>query len=304
MSADESIQPILDAQFGLITQKQAQARGMTRGTFEHRVRTKRLLRVHARVYRSPSAPETFEQKVLAACLATGGIASDLTAAMVFGAIDRTDGRPHVNVDQNRRVPNIVVHRAKLDRQDRTHYGSIPVTSIPRTLVDLAASLERRALAEAVDRMLRRKLVSAERLDRIVIDDRFDRAKGIRMLREIIRDRLRSGYSDSVLEADAFEVLREFNLPLPERGFGVRVKGRPVVFDLAYPDARLAIELDGKAPHTELPTWQRDHNRHNAVELDDEWRALHFTWWDVHDTPVYFVATVADGLGLRPRKWGY
>jgi len=53
----------------------------------------------------------------------------------------------------------------------------------------------------------------------------------------------------------------------------RVKGRSVFFDLG----------------------------HNATELAD-WRTLRFTWWDVHETPIYFAATVAEGLGLRPARW--
>jgi hypothetical protein len=181
-------------------------------------------------------------------------------------------------------------------------GVIPVTSVPRTLVDLAGLLGPRDLAEATDRAFRRKIITPEGLQRAVGEKRFDKSKGVRALREIVLDRVNEGVPDSILEADALAVLKEFTLPKPKRQVPARVRGRKVIFDLAYPDEKLAIELNGRMPHTELPTWQRDHNRHNATELDDEWRALHFTWWDVHETPVYFAATVADGLGLRPTRW--
>jgi very-short-patch-repair endonuclease len=82
---------------------------------------------------------------------------------------------------------------------------------------------------------------------------------------------------------------------------VIVSGRRVRFDLAYPDARLAIELKGRAPHWGADRWQRDNDRENAVELGG-WRMLPFTWRDVNERPNYVVLTIAAKLRLRPARW--
>lgn len=305
MTPDDLIQPVLDRQHGLVTPAQALARGMTRGAFEHRVGAGRLRRVHRGVYRAPSSPCSLEQRVLAACLACGdgAVASHVSAAMLFGLVDRADGPAHVtmNTSGTRRIAAVIVHRGRLREDDRSRVGVIPVTAVPRTLVDLAAALPERALAEATDRAARRKLIQPTRLDAAVRDARFDRYPGIGALRRITSDRAQAGVPGSVLEADMIELLRAFRLPEPVRQHEVRAKGRRVVFDLAYPQQRVAIELDGRMPHSEFPTWQRDHNRHNATELGG-WVTLRFTWWDVHETPTYVAATVAEALGLRPTGW--
>jgi very-short-patch-repair endonuclease len=278
---------------------------MTRAALDHRVATGRLLRLHRRVYRARSAPASLAQSLVAACLACGEgtVASHLSAAMIFELIDPVTAPVHVTVpaSRNPRLAEIVVHRAHLSTSDRSRFGVVPVTAIPRTLVDLAANLSERELAEAADRALRRKLVSMSRLEAAVRDSGFDRFRGVGGLRRIVADRSQRGVPGSVLEADMLALLRDFGLPAPMRQFETKATGRTVIFDFAYPDQRVGIELDGRLPHTQFDTWQRDHNRHNAVELGG-WRTLRFTWWDVQDAQLYVALTVADALGLRPVRW--
>ena len=97
------------------------------------------------------------------------------------------------------------------------------------------------------------------------------------------------------------LLRRFRLPEAARQFVTVVAGRNVRFDLAYPDARVAIELEGRAPHWGRERWQSDHRRDNCTELGG-WRKLGFTWWDVTQNELYVAMTVAGALGLRPISW--
>jgi len=306
MTPDEAVARLIDRQHGVIAPEQAYALDMSRGAFRHRVRTGRLIEVYAGSYRARSSPPTFRQDAMAASLSAGAgaVISDESAAMAFGIRDEKRGEVHVTVPPNRNpeITGLIVHRRRIARADCTFLGPLPVMTIPRTLADIAGALSERDLAEATDRAFRRRLITPERLLRTIVDPRFDRVKGIAVLRRIVRDRLEHGVPGSVLEADALDVLRDFRLPAPDRQVPARVKGRKVLFDLAYEEQHLVLELEGQTPHTEFATWQSDHNRRNAVELDETWKALYFTWWDVHDTPVYFAATVADRLGLKPTGW--
>jgi very-short-patch-repair endonuclease len=305
MRPDDAVQRMLDRQFGVIASWQASDCGLTPAALKHWVRSGRLVRVHRGVFRAPSAAATVHQRAMAGCLAAGpeAVAGRFTAASLFGLVDRAGDVVEVTVPTGRlrSVPGVAVHRAKLLPADTTRIGVIPVLTVPRTLVDLAAVLPQRDLTEAVDRGFRRKLVSPERCQTFVEARRFDRFRGIGVLRTIIDDRVKFGVPDSILESDIIELLREYGLPEPVRQYEQRVNGREVAFDLAYPDHRIAIELDGKVPHTEHGTWQRDHDRHNATELG-KWPTLRFTWWDVHERRNYVAITLGDGLGLRPVRW--
>jgi hypothetical protein len=65
-------------------------------------------------------------------------------------------------------------------------------------------------------------------------------------------------------------------------------------DLAYPDARLAVELDGYAVHGGADAFQHDRSRQNRLVLLG-WTVVRFTWHDVVRRPEYVVATVERAL---------
>jgi len=305
MTADEALQRVLDRQFGLTTLEQALGTGLSRDAIKRRLANGRLQLVHRRVYRAPSAPRTFEQGALAACLAFGddAVASHTTAARLLKLRDDDPCGFDVTVPlgRGRQPKGVRPHRSTLRRTDRARIGSTPVTTAGRTLVDLAGGSTDRDIAIGVDRALRRRLTTIERLSSYVSESRFDRRGRIDVLRRIVDDRLRHGITESELELDMIDLLREYGLPEPTRQLKSRVNGRLVRFDLAYEDPILVIELDGQTPHSEFDTWQRDHDRHNAVELAGV-RTLRFTWWDVHQRRGYAAMTVAEGLGLRPASW--
>ncbi len=303
MSPDEALQKVLNRQLGLATLDQARAAGLTVDAVKHRLRTGRLARSHPGVLRAPSALVSFEQRVLAAILGSGGVASYGTAAKLLGLLDDAPDVVHVTVPlkNGRRILGVRTHRSELEASDLGRIGGVAVTAVGRTLVDIAGTISERDLTLAVDRALNRRSTSIDRLDAFVRKDRFDRRRSIHVLRKIVTDRSEHGTPESALEVDMIHLLREFGLPEPRRQVKARLNGRSVRFDLAYEDPLLAIELDGRIPHTNLDTWQRDHDRHNAVMLGGV-PTVRFTWHDVHERRVYVACTVAAVLGLRPASW--
>lgn len=73
-------------------------------------------------------------------------------------------------------------------------------------------------------------------------------------------------------------------PTPEYHFAAKL-GRKWAFDFAYPDARLAIEVDGGVwtggRHTRGAGWLRDQEKLNTAAAMD-WRVMHFTPEQIRD----------------------
>jgi hypothetical protein len=277
---------------------------MTDDQIQHRLRAVALVTVHRGVYRTPGSAVSPGQRALAACLAcgTGSVASHRTAAGLWVLTEPVERVVEVTVSTRRcpRPDGVVVHRSPLAASERTRVGVVPLTSVWRTLRDLAGVLSPEQLEAAVDEAFRRKLVTPHRLLDYLRRPEVRRLPGIGGLRDLARDRC-DGVPESVLESRALRVIRTFGLPAPVRQFEARVRGRKVRFDFAYPDHHVAVELDGRAPHWGRDRWQSDHDRQNATELAG-WRVLGFTWWDVTERPIYVAVAIAEALGLRPARW--
>lgn len=296
---------IAGRQLGLVTRGQLLGSGLTDRRIMRLVAEGHLSRIHSGVYAVAGAPATLHQRALAACLSAGPpvACSHRCAAALHGLVDGVE-RIEVSVPVDRRVrgPGFVVHRSTLLRpRDVTKLGPVPVTSAPRTLVDTSGVLSARDRVIAVDRALRSGRLSPRRLVSVVEDSAFDRRAGIAELRALARDRLDGGVPESELETLMLLLLERWRLPSPERQFEVRADGRPHRFDLAYPQARVGIELDGRAPHSGAEAFRADRRRANRLVLK-EWAILRFTWWDVTEDEGYVVATVSRALGLRPGTW--
>lgn len=82
---------------------------------------------------------------------------------------------------------------------------------------------------------------------------------------------------SALESRVLDAIVRAGLPIPERQWRVeRPGGRVAFIDLAYPDRRVAIELDGWAEHGVRSAFDADRARGNDLVLAG-WRVLRFTW---------------------------
>ena len=65
-------------------------------------------------------------------------------------------------------------------------------------------------------------------------------------------------------------------------------------DIAFPAAKLAIEIDGRAYHDDAATFENDRWRQNDVVLAG-WRVLRFTWQMLTERPQIVLATIRRAL---------
>lgn len=281
-------------QFGVIHRDQAIGAGLSARAVDRRTASGRWARIHRGVYRIGAAPPSWEQAVMAALLwaGEGAAASHRTAAALWRLEGATRETVEITSPRDRRSKNVVVHLSTLPASDVTRIGVMPVTTVPRTLLDLggvaAPSVVESALADA----LRRRLTTAVRLRRQLsaLDGR--RHRGAKALRQAL-DFLATPHNplESVLEARLLRMLKRSRLPEPVAQYEVRPGIR---VDLAYPDARLAIEADGYRYHSGREAWRRDLSRRNAL-MATGWRVLHVTWHDIQQRPQELAEQVREAL---------
>jgi predicted transcriptional regulator of viral defense system len=181
------IRELARRQHGLIALRQAVELGFTAAALSRRVRSGALDRVFPRTYRIAGAPPSPEQRALAAILWAGpkAVASHATAAHLWRLLAKPPAAVHVTTPaQLTRPPSgIVVHTAQL-RRDRGRLRGVPITSVARTLLDLAATSG--DIAPLVERSVLDDLVTVRQL--IDILDRNCGRRGVAVLRAGTRRR--------------------------------------------------------------------------------------------------------------------
>lgn len=137
-----TISRIADRQHGRICCAQLHAAGVDRQRIARWVADGRLRRVHTGVYAVGHAAPSVDGDFMAAVLAggAGAVLSHRAAACKFGLIRTAPRRPEVTVPTtaHRRRPGIVIHRVTtLHPRDVIKLDDIPITTIPRVLLDVA-----------------------------------------------------------------------------------------------------------------------------------------------------------------------
>src|SRR5829696_7610454 len=161
MDPDAALAALGALQHGVVDRADARECGLTRAAIQWRLESGRLLSPHPGVYVFPGAPDTWHQRLLAACRAAGAgaVASHRAAAQLW---DLLDGRDHVEITVARSkgpVPfGVVVHRSRdLVSRHTTRRDGVPVTNPLRTMVDLGAVVPQWLVAEALERGLVRRV---------------------------------------------------------------------------------------------------------------------------------------------------
>jgi hypothetical protein len=199
-------------------------------------------------------PETWQQSVMAACLAgpKGTVASHLTAAALF-QLWKPPSPPHVTVPRmaSGRSQLALVHRAVLSRQDTSLVGAIPCTRPARTVVDAATLLGYEALCELVDDCFCRRLSDPGDLRRAM--ERAGRGpgrKGLANLERALEVWTPGPMPGSPAEMRLVRRLQQWGFPLPVRQHEIYDAGGRFVakMDVAWPGPQVGFEYQGERHH--------------------------------------------------------
>jgi very-short-patch-repair endonuclease len=170
----------------------------------------------------------------------------------------------------RRRPGILVHQVRLAPDEITTHEGIPVTTVPRTLFDLAAVVPQRQLERALNEAEVLRLWDELTLDRLL--DRYPRRRGNRAVRAALRDRREGAtVTKSELEEMFLAVVDTADLPRPE--INVLLEGYEV--DALWREQRLVVELDGRGAHGTAAAFERDRERDRVLAVAG-WRPVRIT----------------------------
>jgi very-short-patch-repair endonuclease len=274
---------------GVVTRALLLDAGVTPDEIKGRVRSGGLIRVHRGVYRVGHRAPSVEATYLAAVLAAGegALLCGRAGAHLLGLVKGTAPPPEVITRTQRRIEGVRTHRSRsLDARDATAVRGIPVTTVPRTLVDIASVLSFGALARACHEAGVRYGTTPKAVEDVLA--RRPNSPGTKKLRQVIHGDVHVTLSK--LEAHFLELLRNENLPLP-------ITNKPAGcrrVDCRWPEHRLTVELDGYQFHNSRHSWEQDRRREREARArGDDFRR--YTYGDVFENPALMLAELGSVL---------
>jgi hypothetical protein len=210
-----------------------------------------------------------------------------------GAIDVT------TPSKSRSRGNIRRHFASLPADEVIERDGIPVTTVPRTLFDMAADHPVEVVEHGLRESERLRLYDGLSLEHLL--DRYPRRKGSRTVRECLRRRreLPTGVSREELEARFLVFLDRFDLPRPRLNAWIDLGPRRYQVDCLWPDRKVIVELDGYEAHGTWSAFQTDRDRDRRL-LVAGYRGPRVTWRHLHEIPEALAADLRALLALSGR----
>ncbi len=180
-------------------------------------------------------------------------------------------------------PEIDVRRNHdLDDWHVTTVGGDRVTTVARTIVDLAGDRSVRHTGAILDRLVSDGKVDIFEVAAVLAATGRRGKPGTTKMREVLEERIGEDHSSSELERRGRKVIAVAGLPLPVPEYPIpwTVNRR---FDDAYPDKKIGIEWDSIRFHGQKASFEADRVRDRDAALNG-WVILRFTWEDVHARP--------------------
>jgi hypothetical protein len=239
-------------QFNRVSRRQLAALGLSDAAIAHRVAAGRLVAVHEGVFAVAPVLEHDEwgRWMGATLTAPGTKLSHASAGAAWGFWSLPRQFEIVTRPGNggpRRHGGVLAFRSSTLDGESTTLRDIPITSVARTLLDLARTASDRALARSVREAVRLRLIALDELGDALGEFRGRRGKR-RLAGAVARyaglplERARSG-----AEIRALEVLRNAGRLLPK--LNERIAGEEA--DLSWTAVRLIIEVDGAPFHLDV-----------------------------------------------------
>ena len=159
---------IAEAQAGYFSAAQARLAGFSPALASYHVQSGLFERIRPGLYRLKRFPASPHEDLFVAWLRAGtrAVISHDSALALYDLSDLLPYEIHLTVPRtaSRRHPGLRLHTNRLEPADVTHYAGLPITTVPRTIADMAASgLSEELVRQAIQEALRRGLTTTEQL---------------------------------------------------------------------------------------------------------------------------------------------
>jgi very-short-patch-repair endonuclease len=275
-------------QGGVVSLEQLEREGISPKVAADRGRARTYHRVHRGVYAVGHQGISRGARLRAALLACGegAVLSHGTAAAIHRLFDEW---PHfvdvtVPVEAGRKIDGIRCRRCRYPEpgEVEARHG-LAVTTLARTLVDLAGILDLTALRKVVGRAAVRR-----KLDLQAIDIALHHAKGRRGLKALelalAPYRTKDGKVPDVrsdFETLLLPQLLELKLSRPSTNTPIRIKSEHFLVDFLWEREQVIVETDGRETHETPTAFQADRRRDQFLAAAG-YRVLRVTWSQIHD----------------------
>ncbi|HVX33925.1 MAG TPA: type IV toxin-antitoxin system AbiEi family antitoxin domain-containing protein [Solirubrobacterales bacterium] len=287
---DRRVAALAGRQHGVVGRWQLQEIGLTERLIRTRISHGSFIRLHRGVYAVGHRALTKESRWMAATLAYGpaAVLSHRSAGQLWGISPRSEIDPEVTAPGSRaRRRGIVAHRASLPADEVGRMWGIPVTSVARTMLDLAATRPEREVERAWNEMEVREF----RL-RLTVSDLLERYPGRRgtllLTRLVTGETAPVGITRNDLEEAFLALVDRFDLPRPRMNAHLAIRGRFYEVDALWEDRKVAVELDGGGAHGTRRAFEQDRERDRILTAEG-YATARLTWHQIHATPAEVAA---------------
>jgi very-short-patch-repair endonuclease len=275
---DALISWFANRQHGAVGRWQLLAAGAGARAIDHRVARGQLLPVHHGVYAVGHRNLSRLGRWMAAILACGpgALLSHCSAAALWGMRPSAATRIDVTIHGGpRKRAGIVVHRGALPSDEITEHQGIPVTTVSRTLLDLASQIGAQALECALREADVLRLTDDHGLEDLLA--RYPRKRGAKAIRAALTElQAGQGRTKRELEARFKSLLFAENLPRPEFNATLELDGTTIEPDCLWRKQRLIVELDSHAYHRTRAAFEADRER-DRILTRAGYRVIRVTW---------------------------
>ena len=282
---DRAMAALAGRQHGVVARWQLLDLEMAPGSVKARVRHGGLHLVHRGVYAVGHRAITVESRWMAAVLAFGpdAVLSHRSAGQLWGLVPRSRIRPEVTRPRHAAGrPHLVVHQGSLPGDEVVRVRGIPVTSVPRTVFDLAGTLKEREVERAWNEMEVRGYADSLSVPDLL--ERYPGRKGSLVLARLAnRKSLPVGITRNDFEEAFLALIDRHRLPRPRMNVHVPLRGRFYEIDCFWEEQRVAIELDGGPVHKTSKAFEDDRERDRILTAEG-YTTNRVTWHHLHETP--------------------
>lgn len=289
------------AQGGVVSLDQLRDEGVSRQLAAERAEANQLHRIHRGVYTVGHRSISRHTHLRAAVLACGegAVVSHGTAAAFHGLWDKFPALIDVTVpvEAGRKIDGIRCRRCRYPEPEEVEvkYGVV-VTTVARTLVDLAGMVGMKTLRKTVGRAAMLRKLDLQAFDIAIHNAK--RRRGLKALElALLPYRTKDGKVPDVrsdFETLVLPELLDLGLPRPGTNAPIHVDGERFLVDFFWERERVIVETDGRETHETPEAFQKDRWRDQFLVAAD-YRVLRVTWDQIHSEREAVLARISRAL---------